>query len=165
GDRNAEPHRPFGVRNGVHQQHESGPCDPDPAIGCQEIRTLRQRGGSLALNSRTGHVSPDAVLAAAGAARAQHLATTDSGGAGAETVTAGTHEAAGSETPNPQTAPIGITSPPGGGRWRRNAPRTSVFALFGVVASALSGAFVSIFATVEAERIQRSQAARTSTVS
>jgi hypothetical protein len=37
------------------------------------------------------------VLAAAGA-RAQHLATTDSGGAGAETVTAGTHEAAGLES-------------------------------------------------------------------
>ncbi|WP_371431917.1 sensor histidine kinase [Novosphingobium sp.] len=66
--------------------------------------------------------------------------------------------------PNPQTAPIGITSPPGGGRWRRNAPRTSVFALFGVVALALLGAFVLIFATVEAERIQRSQAARTSAV-
>jgi hypothetical protein len=31
-------------------------------------------------------------------ARAQHLATTDSGGAGAETVTAGTHEAAGLES-------------------------------------------------------------------
>lgn len=49
-------------------------------------------------------------------------------------------------------------------RWWRRAPRVPTLALFTVVAMALLGTFTLIFATVEAERVQREQATRTSAV-
>ncbi|WP_225008302.1 sensor histidine kinase [Novosphingobium percolationis] len=49
-------------------------------------------------------------------------------------------------------------------RWWRRAPRIPTLALFAVVAMALLGTFTLIFATVEAERVQREQANRTSGV-
>ncbi|WP_225205501.1 sensor histidine kinase [Novosphingobium huizhouense] len=49
-------------------------------------------------------------------------------------------------------------------RWWRRAPRIPTLVLFTVVAMALLGAFTLIFATVEAERVQRTQATRTSGV-
>ncbi|OYX62635.1 MAG: hypothetical protein B7Y89_08985 [Novosphingobium sp. 32-60-15] len=47
-------------------------------------------------------------------------------------------------------------------RWYQRAPRIPTLALFGVVALALLGTFALILATVNAERIQREQAVRTS---
>ncbi len=47
-------------------------------------------------------------------------------------------------------------------RWWQHAPRIPTLALFAVVALALLGTFALILATVEAERTQRQQAARTS---
>ncbi|MDT0509231.1 CHASE3 domain-containing protein [Novosphingobium sp. MMS21-SN21R] len=47
-------------------------------------------------------------------------------------------------------------------RWWQRAPRIPTLALFAVVALALLGTFALILATVEAERTQREQAARTS---
>lgn len=49
-------------------------------------------------------------------------------------------------------------------RWWHRAPRIPTLALFAVVAMALLGTFTLIFATVEAERVQRAQATRTSGV-
>lgn len=49
-------------------------------------------------------------------------------------------------------------------RWWRRAPRIPTLVLFTIVAMALLGTFTLIFATVEAERIQRTQATRTSAV-
>lgn len=46
--------------------------------------------------------------------------------------------------------------------WWQRAPRIPTLALFAVVALALLGTFSLIIATVEAERTQREQAARTS---
>ncbi|MES2301610.1 MAG: CHASE3 domain-containing protein [Pseudomonadota bacterium] len=58
----------------------------------------------------------------------------------------------------------GATARPGesGLRWWQRAPRIPTLALFAVVALALLGTFALILATVEAERTQREQAARTS---
>lgn len=47
-------------------------------------------------------------------------------------------------------------------RWYQRAPRIPTLALFAVVALALLGTFALILATVNAERIQREQAVRTS---
>lgn len=49
-------------------------------------------------------------------------------------------------------------------RWWQRAPRIPTLALFAVVALALLGTFTLILATVEAERTQREQAARTSAI-
>lgn len=49
-------------------------------------------------------------------------------------------------------------------RWWQRAPRIPTLALFAVVALALLGTFSLILATVEAERTQRQQAARTSAI-
>lgn len=49
-------------------------------------------------------------------------------------------------------------------RWWQRAPRIPTLALFAVVAAALLGTFALILATVEAERTQREQAARTSDI-
>lgn len=49
-------------------------------------------------------------------------------------------------------------------RWWQRAPRIPTLVLFGVVALALLGTFSLILATVEAERTQRAQAARTSAI-
>jgi len=48
--------------------------------------------------------------------------------------------------------------------WWKRAPRVPALTVLGVVALALLGAFTLIFATVEAEREQREQAARTASV-
>lgn len=48
--------------------------------------------------------------------------------------------------------------------WWQRAPRVPALALFAVVALALIGTFALIIATVEAERTQRQQAARTSAI-
>ena len=47
-------------------------------------------------------------------------------------------------------------------RWWQRAPRVPTLALFVVVALALLGTFTLILTTVEVERTQREQAARTS---
>ncbi|MCW1383086.1 CHASE3 domain-containing protein [Novosphingobium sp. KCTC 2891] len=60
--------------------------------------------------------------------------------------------------PDPNAAP----RPPV--RWWQRAPRVPSLILFAVVAMALLGTFTMIFATVEAERVQRTQATRTSAV-
>ena len=48
--------------------------------------------------------------------------------------------------------------------WWKSAPRIPTLALFAVVAAALLGTFSLILATVEIERTQRQQAARTSDI-
>ncbi len=52
----------------------------------------------------------------------------------------------------------------GGLRWWQKAPRIPTLLLFGVVALALLGTFALILTTVEAERTQRQQAARTGAI-